>query len=48
MWHDETCKVLGLFLMSPREVLVIVAIAVVIAYVTARRRGMKRRDRDKR
>jgi len=48
MWQDEMHEVLGLFLMSPREVLVIVAIAVVIAYVAARRRGMKRRDRDKR
>ena len=47
MWQGPTYKLLGLFLMSPREVLVIVAIAVVIAYVAARRRGMKRRDRDK-
>lgn len=48
MWQGQTCRLLGLFLMSPREVLVIVVIAVVIVYVAARRRGMKHRDRDKR
>jgi hypothetical protein len=48
MWQDEMRTVLGLFLMSPREVLVIVVIALVIAFVIGRRGRMKRRDRDKR
>jgi hypothetical protein len=48
MWQDEMHNVLGLFLMSPREVLVIVVIAVVIAFVAGRRGRMKRRDRNRR
>lgn len=48
MWQDQTCRLLGLFLMSPREVLVIVVIALVIAFVIGRRGRMKRRDRDRR
>jgi hypothetical protein len=38
MWQGQTYRLLGLFLMSPREVLVILLIAVVIAFVVGRRR----------
>jgi hypothetical protein len=48
MWQSQMCKILGLFLMSPREVLVIVVIALVIAFVVGRRGRIKRRDRNKR
>ena len=48
MWQSQMRNVLGLFLMSPREVLVIVVIALVIAFVAGRRGRIKRRDRNKR
>ena len=38
MVHDMTTGVLALFLMSPREVLVIVLITAVIVYIAARKR----------
>ena len=46
MLHGQTTGVLGLFLMSPREVLVIVLITAVIVYLAARKRNPKRRHRD--
>jgi len=45
MCHNATTEVLGLFLMSPREVLVIVFITAVVVYISARNRKPKERRR---
>lgn len=46
MVYEQIVKPLGLFLMSPREVLVIVLVTAIVVYLTARKRNPKRRRRD--
>jgi len=46
MLHGQAIELMGLFLMSPREVLVIVFVTAVVVYLTARKRNTKRRRRD--
>jgi len=41
MVYGQIAKVLGLFLMSPREVLVILVIIAVIAFFAGRKRRIK-------
>ena len=45
MLNGQTSDVLGLFLMSPREVLVIVLITAVVVYISARNRKPRQRRR---
>ena len=42
MWNELAIKPLGLFLMSPREVLVIVLVTAIVVYLSARSRNSKR------
>ncbi len=46
MLHGQTIELMGLFLMSPREVMVIVLVTAVIVYLAARKRNAKRGRRD--
>jgi hypothetical protein len=46
MLHGLTTEFMGLFLMSPREVIVIVLVTAVVVYLAARKRSAKRGRRD--
>lgn len=43
MGHEQSIEVVSMFLMGPREVLVIVIITAVIVYLRTRRQGQARR-----
>lgn len=42
MWNELATKPLGLFLIGPREMMVIVLVTAIVVYLAARSRNSKR------